>query len=238
MKKIALLAALTVLPVFSAQAIPTLVLTLSQANGTVGQCTTLGGTFAAGSCSFSDTDGQIGILGSYGDYELNQTLGTGFPVQAQPALWLNSINATTSASTITVTLVAFDYSIPTNSFQLLSTASGTVDEDMSVTLSSYFDSDNTGVAGAGTLLLNDGWTGFASGAVPSNSTSVVNGGDQLYSVSWVLTVTRNEPGDLVATAGINGTLNQDPTFGVPSPTGMALHGLGLIGLGAMRRRAD
>jgi len=239
MKKIALLAALTVLPVFSAQAIPTMVMTLTQANATAGECTTLGGVYGGGSCSFTDTDGQIDVDGVYGDYLLNQELGTGFPIQAQPALWLNSTNATLLASTITITLAAYDYSFPAGSFPLLSTASGTVNEDMSVSLNSYYDADNTGIAGNGVLLLDADWVGFASGAVPSNSTAVTNGGDGLYSVSWVLNVTRTEAGNEPRIAAINGTLTQDqsPT-GVPSPTGMALLGLGLIGLGAMRRRAD
>lgn len=238
MKKIALVAALSVLPVFSAHAIPTMVLTLTQANGTAGECTTLGGVFAAGACSFTETDGQISVDGIYGDFALAQELGTGFPVQAQPALWLNATNATALASTITVSLVAYDYSLPNGSFPLLSTASGTVDEDMTVSLNSYFDADNTGIAGNGLLLLDADWVGFASGAVPLNSTNVVNDNDFLYSVSWVLTVTRTEPGDLIATAGINGTLRQDPRqppSDVPSPGAMALLGLGLIGLGAMRR---
>jgi hypothetical protein len=219
----------------SAQAVPTMTLSLSQANGTALQCTALGGSFGGGECSFTSTSGLISVLGGYGDYELNQELAVGFPVQAQPALWLNSINATRTASTITVKLVADEYSFPSGSFPLLSTASGTLDEDMSVSLNSYYDAANTGVAGAGTLLLDADWTGFASGAVPSNSTNVINDGDGLYSVSWILTVTRSTPGQLVATAGINGTLTQESPTGVPAPGGIALLGLGLLGIGAARR---
>lgn len=218
-----------------AQAVPTLTLSLNQANGTALQCTALGGSYAGGDCSFSSTAGLINVLGGYGDYELNQELAVGFPIQAQPALWINSTNATTSASTITIKLVANDYSFPSGSFPLLSTASGTVDETMSVSLNSYYDGANTGVAGAGLLLLDADWTGFSSGAVPSNTTSVLNDGDGLYSVSWVLTVTRATPGNLVATAGVNGTLTQESPTGVPTPGGMALLGLGMLGIGAVRR---
>ena len=67
------------------------------------------------------------------------------------------------------------------------------------------------------------------GAVPSNTTNVNNDGDGLYPVSRILTVTRSEPGQLVATAAINGTLTQG------TPAGMALLGLGMLGIGAIRR---
>lgn len=220
----------------NAEAVPTLTLSINQANGTALQCTALGGTYAGGDCSFSTTTGLISVFGVYGDYQTNQELAVGFPVQAQPALWLNSTNGTTSASTITIKLVANDYSNPTGAFPLLSTASGTVDEGMSVSLQSFYDVGNTGIAGAGTLLLDADWVGFSSGAVPSNSTNVVNDGDGLYSLSWVLTTTRADAGPLVAVAGINGTLTQDDTpTGVPAPGGMALLGLGMLGVGAARR---
>lgn len=235
LRKISMLTALAILPAFSAHAVPTLTMTLTQANGTALQCTALGGSYAAGACTLSSTLGMVGAFGAYGDYQLNQELGVGFPAQAQPALWLNSTNATTAAASITVSLVAKDYSTPTGSFNLLSTASGTVDEDMSVSLNSYYDVDNTGVAGAGIQLLDADWVGFASGAVPSNSTLVTNGGDEFYSVSWILTVTRSEPGALVATAGINGTLTQQSS-GVPAPGAMALLGLGLLSIGGLRRK--
>lgn len=238
MKKILGLAATAVLftSAQSAYAVPTLTMTLDQANGTLAQCTLLGGSFSGTSCSFTTTLGLINALGAYGDYQLNQEMGVGFPVQAQPALWLNSTNATTNASTIKISLVAKDYTTPIGAFQLLSTGSGTVDAGMTVHLDSFYDVNNTGIAGVGTHLLDADWTGFASGAVPQNSTGVVNDGDGLYSVSWVLTTTRAESGQLVATAGINGTLTQEnaPTQ-VPAPGGMALLGVGLLGIGAIRR---
>lgn len=225
-------AAACVMGAQSAQAIPTLVLTMSQASGTSAQCTVLGGVYSSGACSFNSTIGFIGVTGGYGDFKLNQELAIGFPMQAPPALWLKSSNNTAAASSITIALVASDYSTPVGAFPLLSTASGTLDAGIKVSLDSYYDVTNSGIAGVGTHLLDADWTGFASGAVPLNSTNVINDGDGKYSVSWILTVTRETAGALIAGAGVNGTLSQD----VPAPGALALLGLGLLGIGATRRR--
>ena len=111
--------------------------------------------------------GLINAIGRYGDYLLAQELAVGSPTQAQPALWLNSTNAMSLASSITLKLVAKGYSDPDGAFPLLGTASGTVDATMSVSLTSYYHVNNTGVAGAGILLLDADWTGFSSAPSPA-----------------------------------------------------------------------
>ena len=172
----------------------------------------------------------------YGDFVSSTSTGAGngssgisYP---QPSLWINSANTTLMASTIRIELVAFDYSTPINVFGLLSTASGTVDEFMTVGLNSYYDVNNTGVAGAGIQLLDADWTGLASGAVPGNLSYVNNNGDQLFSVSWILDVTRSQTGTTAKSATVGGQL----MAGAPAPAAAALLGLGLLGVGFLRRR--
>ncbi|MBM3513538.1 MAG: hypothetical protein FJX59_07455 [Alphaproteobacteria bacterium] len=128
-------------------------------------------------------------------------MAAGAPAQPEPALWLNSTNATFQASSITVELVASDYATPLGTFNLLATSSGTVNLGMSYSIDGFFDWTNSGLVGAGVNVLSSAGAGFVSVAA-NTSTFVTNGG--LYSASWTLNVTRTlaVDGNFV-TSGIN-----------------------------------
>lgn len=244
MKNFLGMAALMVLGAQSAMAVPTLKLTMTQASATT--CSTMSpfgqsitdGTFTqsylgGGVCQFTTQAGIIKVDGTYGTFNTSTDIAVGFPVQPMPAAWLNTTSSTPVASSIMISLVAFDYSNPTGIFNLISSSSGTFNPGWSYTISGYFDSGNSQVAGAGTLVFSD--AGVASSALQSiaatMSTHVNNDLDGLYSVSWILTGTQSLNGSQL-TLGLNGTFAQ----GAPAPGALALIGLGLLGFGALRRR--
>lgn len=214
----------------AAQAAPILKMRLTQASATAADCTGAGVWLGGGSCEYTTGGGVINFLGAFGSYFLNQELAVGAPAQPAPALWLNSTNATGAPGSIQISLVAQNYDTPLGMFNLLATASGTVNAGMQYTLHGYFDAANSGIAGAGSLVLASAGTGFVS--VADNTSSFVNN-SSLYTASWVLNVTRTAPIDgMFYTSGINSTFTQ----AAPAPGALALIGLGLLGLGAVRRR--
>lgn len=233
--KLAISAAAFTFASASAFAMPTLTLTLDSATGNGAQCAagSFGtGTFSGTTCSMSSTTGSLLFLGDYGTFEFENATGvgngTGPLSQDQPALWLNNLAGSDTAGILTVGLVAQGYDSPLSPFPLLSTLSGTNAAGMRQTISAFFDDADTGVAGAGDLLFSATFENF--GSIASDFQNLVEY-TSTYSISWILEVERLETG-ANATSNIAATHTQ----ALPVPGPIALLGLGLMGLGFVRRQ--
>jgi hypothetical protein len=206
----------------------------SAATGGAGFFTAIG---SGGSCEVIDVDGHINFTGTYGVFGVvaSDAVGDGSPpsflAQAQPAHWLNTNVFTKIAGTLTIETVVRDYTMPASPFKLLATASGTVDAGMSTTVDAYFDATNGGAYGGGVNVLSAGWVGFASGSVGQTITDAIYATG--YSLSWIQTVTRTLPSSAdTLSIGTNSTF----AAAIPAPGAIGLLGLGLVVLGAARRR--
>jgi hypothetical protein len=240
---------------------PLLTMVITDASGTLAQCHTgSGGYFSSfdagtGACTLKSSTGGITFdtnttLSNYGNWWLNEDVGSGAGTGPfalpQPQLELDTQGRTaTQGDKLTITLTASGYTSPGGPFALTSSTSGTIATSMETNVADYFDNLNTGVAGTDNpvqnpaYLFSSDWVGFASGSSPGGSqTVVVNNAKGAYSLSWVQTLIKNSD---------NGTVDKistaDQIIGgasVPTPTPLALLGLGLLALGGLtaKRRFD
>lgn len=220
----------------STMAAPVLTMTLDSATGTsAAQCTSgiAGGVYDGTSkCTASTATGNLVFFGTYGVFNFENATGigdgTGPLSQAQPALWLNNLASSSTAGTLEVTLTASGYDNPLSPFPLLSTMSGTNAAGMTQTISAYFDDADTGVAGAGVHLFTENFADFGSIAANHLNELVYTG---TYGLSWILTVERTSTG-----ANASSNIAATHTQALPVPGPLALLGLGLMGIGFLRRQ--
>lgn len=238
--KFAISAAAVTFASSAAFAAPMLTMTIESAGATSAECAAGSGgtgTFSGSTCTMTTGSGAL-VFGaptlSYGAFQFTDAegvgAGTGGLAQSQPSLWLDNLAGSNSPGSLTVTLTASGYSMPSSPFQLLSTYSATSGPGITQTLSHYFDADDNGVAGMGTELFSEALTG--PGSSSGNFFNVLTYVDT-YSLSWILEINRTS-GTTNQTAGVSTTTYEVP---LPAPAPIAIMGLGLLGLGFLRRKA-
>lgn len=168
----------------------------------------------------NSTDGAVTWLGSLGVWSVNVSTGIGYPVAGTltwPYLDLNSVNVSTGAGTLTITLVQGGFTAPPPPaflFQIGGTTQGVVNA--------------SACADPVISTCNDALLGPFSGGAFSGVTSFVKAiEDGTYEVG--IQVTLNHGG--AGTSSFDAELS-----GVPEPGTYALIGAGLLGLGLLRRR--
>lgn len=173
-----------------------------------------------GAGDLNPTSGAVTWIGVLGIWDNNVSTGIGYPVAGTltwPYLDLNSVNHSTGAGTLTITLVQGGFTAPPPPaflFQIGGTTQGVVNA--------------SACADPVISTCNDALLGPFSGGAFSGVTSFVKAiEDGTYEVG--IQVTLNHGG--AGTSSFDAELS-----GVPEPGTYALIGAGLLGLGWLRRR--
>lgn len=166
------------------------------------------------------TSGAVTWIGGLGVWSVNVSTGIGYPVAGTlswPYLDLNSVNNSTAAGTLTLTLTQGGFTAPPPPgflFQIGGTTQGTLNA--------------SACADPMITACNDAALGPFSGGAFSGVTSFVKAiEDGTYEVGIQVVLTHAGAG----TSSFDAELT-----GVPEPGTYALIGAGLLGLGLLRRR--
>lgn len=172
------------------------------------------------------TTGVVTYSGSVGNFTLNLTGGYTYPAlgsQSLPTMDLVSFNASSTAGgTLTIRFTQTDFSNPSGTPFLISSAIGGVTQG-TVSYQSYFDASNTAF-GTASLLGN---LGPYSGAFAGSSWDDYITATGLYSLTLVTTITHAGGGSFPQASSFNATLR------VPEPGTVTLLGGVLLGIGLL-----
>jgi len=168
-----------------------------------------------------DGDGSVLFVGSIGDWVLNIVVGVGSPLISDlntARLDLSSLNVTGQSEyggTLTISLTETGNAVPFGDTSYAVEIGGT--SDGSVSFQSYVDSTNTAF-GTETLLYDTGLLTGGAFSISGNGAVSVSGP---YSITTVATITHAYGRSV---SGFNNSVE------IPEPAGLALLGLGLLGL--------
>ncbi|MEQ1872062.1 MAG: hypothetical protein ABL961_18760 [Vicinamibacterales bacterium] len=211
----------------AAQAAPVLTLSITDSTATLGQCTTIGGAFSAGTCTLSSGSGVITVSSTYGSAMLDFLAGNSAPFRPEPELWLNHLVLFGSAGTQIIKLIATGYTSPFGNFNAKLLPGATTGPNASATIDYYYSAANLADPTTGTALHTVSIGPSDVSGTPFITPLIHNAGDE-YSQAWVLTAT-----SLAAGATVGGALE---VVSAPTPTPLALLGLGLAALALVSRR--